>query len=102
MEIKEIVSYSVLESANILEVSFRTIDDTEEQIRNVQIEYSEAKEYGYELETENFDFFFDEYEDDISIEEDEEKIELDEDELVSFLNEYFMVNPDRLPHSTIF
>lgn len=42
MEIKEIVSYSVLPSANILEVSFRTIDDTDEEIRNVQIEYSEV------------------------------------------------------------
>lgn len=101
MEIKEIVSYSVLTSANILEVSFRTIDDTDEQIRNVQIEYSEVAEYGYELETETLDLFFEEDEEDYET-EDDEKTELDEDELTSFLNEYFLVNPNRLPESTIF
>lgn len=101
MEIKEIVSYSVLPSANILEVSFRTIDDTDEEIRNVQIEYSEVAEYGYELETETLDLFFEEDEDEYES-EDEDKTELDEDELTSFLNEYFLVNPSRLPESTIF
>lgn len=101
MEIKEIVSYSVLPSANILEVSFRTIDDTDEEIRNVQIEYSEVAEYGYELETETLDLFFEEDEDEYES-EDDDKTELDEDELISFLNEYFLVNPNRLPESTIF
>jgi hypothetical protein len=101
MEIKEIVSYSVLPSANILEVSFRTIDDTDEEIRNVQIEYSEVAEYGYELETETLDLFFEEDEDEYES-EDDDKTELDEDELTSFLNEYFLVNPNRLPESTIF
>ena len=101
MEIKDIVSYSVLPSANILEVSFRTIDDTDEEIRNVQIEYSEVAEYGYELETETLDLFFEEDEDEYES-EDDDKTELDEDELTSFLNEYFLVNPNRLPESTIF
>lgn len=101
MEIKEIVSYSVLPSANILEVAFRTIDDSDEEIRNVEIEYSEVSEYGFELETESFDLFFDEYDEDIK-DTNEDSVELDEEELVNFLNEYFLVNPSKLPESSIF
>lgn len=101
MEIKEVVSYSILPSSNILEVSFRTIDDSEDEIRSIQIEYDEVSEYGYVLEAENFDLFFDE---DFGeeIEDDFDQPELDQDELISFLNEYFMVNPEKLPESTIF
>lgn len=101
MEIKEIVSYSVLPSANILEVAFRTIDDSDEEIRNVEIEYSEVSEYGFELETESLDLFFDDDDDDIK-NTDEDSVELDEEELVNFLNEYFLVNPGKLPESSIF
>lgn len=102
MEIKEIVSYNLLPSANILEVSFRTIEDSEEQIRNIQIDYNEVENYGFQLETESIDIFFDEYEDDLEDETFEDEIELDEYELVNFLNEYFLINPDRLPESIVF
>ena len=101
MEIKEIVSYSVLPSANILEVAFRTIDDSDEEIRNVEIEYSEVSEYGFELETESLDLFFDDDDEDIK-NTNEDSVELDEEELVNFLNEYFLVNPNKLPESSIF
>jgi hypothetical protein len=101
MEIKEIVSYSVLPSANILEVAFRTIDDSDEEIRNVEIEYSEVSEYGFELETESLDLFFDDDDEDIK-NTNEDSVELDEEELVNFLNEYFLVNPSKLPESSIF
>lgn len=100
MEIKEIVTYTVLPSANILEVSFRTIEDTDDHIRNVEIEYNEVSNYGFELETESIDFFFDD--DDDFEKEDTESVELDEEELVTFLNEYFLLNPDKLPEATIF
>ncbi len=100
MEIKEIVSYTVLPSANILEVAFRTIDDTDEHIRNVEIEYSEVANFGFELETESIDFFFDE--DDDFEKEETESVELDEEELITFLNEYFLLNPEKLPEATIF
>jgi hypothetical protein len=39
--------------------------------------------------------------DDFQIEK-EESLELDQDELISFLNEYFMVNPDKVPTASIF
>ena len=100
MEIKEIVSYFLNTSSNILEVSFRTIEDEEDVLRTDNINYSIVSEYGFELETESFNFFNEEFEDDLIIEE--EKIELDEDELISFLNEYYTVNQDSIPKSEFY
>ena len=99
MEIKEIISYFVNSDSNILEVSFRTIDDNEEVLRTDNINYSLVEEYGFELETISFNFFDDEL-----LDESEEvsKIELDEDELISFLNEYYTVNPDTIPKSEFY
>jgi hypothetical protein len=47
------------------------------------------------LITESFDFFDNDLEEDFY--DDEEKVELDEDELMSFLNEYYIVNPSSIP-----
>ena len=77
MEIKEIVSYFLNAETNILEVSFRTIDDNEEVLRNDNIDYTIVGDYGFDLVTESFDFFGEEFEDELF---EEEKVELDEDE----------------------
>lgn len=99
MEIKEIVSYFLNSESNILEVSFRTIEDDDEVLRVDNIDYNVVSEYGFELETESFNFFDEEYEDDLLT---EEKIELDKDELISFLNEYYTVNPNSIPEAEIY
>ena len=94
MEIKEIVSYYFNNEANLVDVSFRTIEDEEDVVRVDTIDYSVIESYGFDLITESFDFFDDDLEDD-SFEE--TKIELDEDILMSFLNEYYIVNPNSIP-----
>ena len=94
MEIKEIVSYYFNSEKNLLEVSFRTIEDEEDVVRIDTINYDVVESYGFDLITESFDFFDDDLEE-YSYEE--EKIELDEDELMSFLNEYYIVNPNFMP-----
>ena len=100
MEIKEIVSYFLNTDTNILEVSFRTIEDNEDVLRTDNIDYTFVQDYGFDLVTESFDFFDDEFED---LEEGEsEKIELDEDELVIFLNEYYTINPQDLPKADFY
>ena len=99
MEIKEIVSYFLNSETNILEVSFRTIEDSEEVFRNDSIDYTIVEDYGFDLVTESFDFFDEEFEDEII---DEEKVELDEDDLIIFLNEYYTINPDSLPKSEFY
>lgn len=100
MEIKEIVSYFLNSDANILEVSFRTIEDNEDVLRTDSIDYTFVQDYGFDLVTESFDFFDDEFED---LEEGEsERIELDEDELIVFLNEYYTINPQDLPKADFY
>ena len=100
MEIKEILSYFLNSDSNILEVSFRTIEDEDDVLRNDNINYSIVSEYGFELETETFDFFGEEFDEELG--DDEEKIELDEDELVSFLNEYYTINQDSIPKAELY
>ena len=99
MEIKEIISYYLNPDTNILEISFWTIGDSDEQVRNDSIEYDIVAEYGYNLESESFDFFS---EDDDEEFKNESEVEFDEDELISFLNEYYTVNPDAQPMSEIY
>ena len=60
MEIKEIVSYFLNTESNILEVSFRTINDSEDVLRTDNIDYLISEEYGYILESEDFGFYNDE------------------------------------------
>lgn len=98
MEIKEIVSYFLNTESNILEVSFRTINDNDETFRNDNIMYSIVEEYGFELQTESFDFFDEDFEDD----ETNSDVELDEDELINFLNEYYTLNPKSLPKPELY
>jgi hypothetical protein len=102
MEIKEIVSYFLNSESNILEVSFRTIEDEDDVLRTDNIDYSITEEYGFVLESENFGFYDDEFDDDDEIFEEESKIELDEDELISFLNEYYEINPKSLPKPELY
>ena len=100
MEIREIISYFLNSDTNVLDVSFRIFEDSEEVMRTDSIDYSNVADYGFDLVSESFDFFGEEFEDDEILEE--EKIELDEEELVMFLNEYYTINPDALPKSEFY
>jgi hypothetical protein len=104
MEIKEIVSYYVNNSNDVLEVSFRTIDDDDTELRNAEIPVVEITAFGYDfikgdsniLESfEDDDDFFDE----ISMIPDDE---LDLYEMTQFLNEYYSVYPNQLPKKELF
>lgn len=99
MEIKEVINYFLNPETNFIELSFRTIEDDDEVLRTDIIDYSIAEDYGYELQTESFDFFSEDEDDEFEI---EEKIELDEEELIMFLNEYYTVNPHALPKPEIY
>ena len=49
MEVIEIVEYNVNPKTNILEVTFRLMDDSEDMVREDKMDYSIAEEYGYNL-----------------------------------------------------
>jgi hypothetical protein len=111
MEIKELVSFSINESSQTMSVAFRLIEDSDDEIREDQIEIDEIKKFGYDFldsSTQKFkDLFgegetydeFDEFE-----EYDDEFLEdsIDEHEVISFLTEYYMVNERKLPDSEMF
>lgn len=102
MEVKELVSFYVDETSNILEVTFRTIDDSEDEIRQDTIEIENLGEF-------EADFLFEK----VRINEDfDDEFDynmydnLDNgigfDEVISFLNEYYLVYPNRLPKPELF
>ena len=55
MEINEIISYFLNPDTNVLDVSFRTIEDSEEVLRTDSIDYTHVEDYGFDLVSESFD-----------------------------------------------
>jgi hypothetical protein len=99
MEIKEIINHYLDLEKNILDVTFKTIEDDEDESRTDRIDYLLVLEYGYDIVVETLDFFNDTDDDDeYEINED---VEIDDEELISFLNEYYTVNPNSLPKKEI-
>ena len=103
MEIKELVSYYINETSHMLEVTFRTLTDNEDEIRTDQIVLEEIETFGYNiLNNINENFFEDDDEEFEDMFNDFEEEELDEDEIISFLNEYYLIYPKKLPEAQLF
>lgn len=100
MEISEIVSYYIHENKRSLEVSFRLVNDDEDEVRNDVLSIDEAEDFGYDLIQEGFDLFDDEDSDDFDDLDDFDTI--DEETLITYLNEYYIVNPTKLPKPELF
>jgi|688.fasta_scaffold420565_3 hypothetical protein len=101
MEINEIVSYYIHEDTRRLEVSFKLVNDNDDEVRNDIINIDDAEDFGYNLIQEGFDLFDDEdTEDDFDDFDDFESI--DEETLITYLNEYYIVNPNKLPKPELF
>jgi hypothetical protein len=103
MEIKELVSYYLNDSSKTLDVTFRTTLDGEDEIREDKIDFDEITDFGYDFVsdiTDNYRTLLDEdYEDD-NYEEDNKVV--DDQEITSFLNEYYLIYPTKLPNSDLF
>lgn len=100
MEIRDLVSFYIDDTTNLLEVSFRMIEDEEDQIRQDSIDLGDVVEFGYNFLSNDFLTSDEDFED---IDELYSGIDyIDDGEIVSFLNEYYMVYPKRLPKSELF
>jgi len=103
MEIKELISYYLNDSSKTLEVTFRTTLDGEDEIREDKINFNEITDFGYDFVSDmtgNYrDLLDEDYEDD-DYEDDE--IFVDDHEITSFLNEYYLIYPTKLPNSELF
>jgi len=95
MEIQELISYYIYDGTKRIEVSFRLTINSEDEIRNDVINLDEAKDFGYDLIDESLDFY--EFEDDFDEIDDDDFQSVDEDLLLSFLNEYYIIDPKKLP-----
>jgi hypothetical protein len=100
MEIKELESFYVNETSQTLDVTFRILSDSEDEIRTDQITLEEMKTFGYNI-PENVDDFYDEDDDDIYLFGDMGE-DLDEQEVILFLNEYYLIYPDNLPEAELY
>jgi hypothetical protein len=101
MEIRELVSYYLYEDTKRIEVTFKLSLDSEDEVRNDIINLEDAEEFGYNLIDDSNDFFqFDDEEEDD--EDFGDFVDIDEDLLISFLNEYYIITPDKLPKTEIF
>ena len=105
MEIKELVSFYINESSQTLDVTFRTLLDGEDEIRTDQIEFGEIKNFGYDVLLERIDEFEDLIDEDIEYYDDFDSLFEDEElesDVISFLNEYYLLNPKNLPKPEFF
>ncbi len=99
MEIKEILSYYFDQDTKRIDVSFRLTIDSDDEIRQDILKLEEAKEFGYNIITEEDEYFEIDEEDD---EDFDDFVTIDEDTLLTYLNEYYIVYPDKLPKSELF
>lgn len=106
MEIKELISFYINESTEMLEVTFRLLSDSDDEIRTGQIEISETENFGYDFLNKSLDsynrLFGEEFDEETEEDFDEEEDEIEENEVVSFLNEYYLIFPNKLPNAELF
>jgi hypothetical protein len=92
MEIQELIFFYLHKNTNTIEVQFRLNIDSEDEIRIDNIPLSETADFGYDLILEEIE----------SSDDDDnmfwfESPLIDEDNLISFLNEYYIISPEKLP-----
>jgi hypothetical protein len=98
MEIVEIISYFINHSTDTIDVRFRFNNDEEDEIRVDVIDLKESDDFGYSLIVEDFDLFIDDEDEDDNLLEDN----VNEIELLSFLNEYYLIYPEKVPQKDLY
>lgn len=99
MEIQELIFYYLHENTKTIEVNFRLTTDSEDVFRSDIVDLTEAETFGYNIISNTLDIL-DEFSDEDYEDEDWNDFDsIDEEVLISFLNEYYVVNPDKLPKS---
>ena len=98
MEIVEIISYFINHSTDTIDVRFKFNNDEDDEIRVDVIDLKESDDFGYSLIVEDFDLFIDDEDEDDNLLEDN----VDEIELLSFLNEYYLIYPEKVPQKDLY
>jgi hypothetical protein len=96
MEIIEILSHYVDKHQNIISVEFRISGDDDDMIREDIIEYTYFEEFGFDNKK-DFHIFEEVLDEEDEWGDDDYDYIENEDTLTSFLNEYYVVYPKKLP-----
>ena len=97
MEVVEVISQYIDKVQNLIIGEFKMIGDGDDMVREDFIEYSFFEEFGFD-NSKNFDIFESLMDDEDEWEEDVDVDYInDEDNLISFLNEYYVVYPKKIP-----
>jgi len=111
MKIKEIVDYYYNPKSEIIQVSFRLKEDGEDEIREHEFELDFVEKSGffilenYDYESNDLPIIYEEDTDELIIDEealDEREYEVDKIELKDFMDEYYKLNPKKIPPSFLF
>ena len=102
MEIKDLESFYINESSQTLDVTFRILSDNDDEIRADQIDLSETKTFGYNFSKDDTDDLWDEDDGEDYFDTYGEEFDMDEEEMMSFLNEYYLIYPNRLPEAQLY
>ena len=102
MEIKELESFYINETSQTLDVTFRILSDNDDEIRTDQIDLTETKTFGYNFSKDDTDDLWDEDDDEDYFDTYGEEFDMDEEEMISFLNEYYLIYPNRLPNTQLY
>ena len=97
MEIIEIITFHINKLEEVLEVSFRTNSDSEEECREGKIPFTEIDDFGYDFHIEIDEFNSSDDEEDL-----DDDLFVNENEILSFLNEYYILFIDKLPKPELF
>ena len=93
MEVAEIISHHIDKIQNIIIVEFKLFGDDDDIVREDFIEYSFFEEFGFDNNNTDIDFLTEEDE----WEDDDVDYITNEESLITFLNEYYVVYPKKLP-----
>ena len=97
MEVVEVISQYIDKIQNLIIIEFKILGDGDDMVREDFIEYSFFEEFGFD-NSKNFDIFESLMDDEDEWEEDVDVDYInDEDNLISFLNEYYVVYPKKIP-----
>lgn len=97
MEIIELISYNINYGKDTIEVKFRMNEDEEDEGRIDVVNLSEVDDFGYTILYDDYGY----YDDDDEENDFDDNDDVDEHELLNFLNEYYLIFPDRLPKKDI-
>ena len=100
MEVIEVISHYVDKTQNIINIEFRLLGDSEDNVREDIIEYYFFEEFGFD-NSKDFDIFESIIDEEDEWDNDEYDYINNEDDLLTFLNEYYVVYPDKLPKTQI-